>query len=233
MFTWYCCIVLYTEPWFSWILSALCSSDICSSRTHLWTSVKGDAPFNIPHSLLCTGPSAAAAGERRVGWLGISLTHQDTPLCPIKQPIKQCCAGTQSCKIWPEPNDTKQQGVTYIWTLGCFDHLCHLSSFEDIVLWSANVSGSVISSWWSIEYRLILLRGLFWWRDVTECGYNQLFSSEQIYMALFPIKKWFCGEMCCKEFYYITERLNVNIDMFWGGLFGVIWGFFGVCGYSG
>lgn len=31
--------------------------------------------------------------------------------------------------------------------------------------------------------------------------------------------------MCCKEFYSVTERLNVNIDMFWGGLFGVIWGF--------
>lgn len=27
-------------------------------------------------------------------------------------------------------------------------------------------------------------------------------------------KKWFCGEMCCKEFYSVTERLNVNIDMF-------------------
>lgn len=31
--------------------------------------------------------------------------------------------------------------------------------------------------------------------------------------------------MCCKEFYSVTERLNVNTDMFWGGLFGVIWGF--------
>lgn len=43
-------------------------------------------------------------------------------------------------KIWPKPNETKQQGIAYTSTLGCFDHLCHPSVFEDTVVWSANVS---------------------------------------------------------------------------------------------
>lgn len=82
---------------------------------------------------------------------------------------------TGHSKIWPKPNETKQQGVTYIWTLGCFDYLCHLSIFEDTLVWSANVTGCVISCWQSIEYSLIPLRGLFWeelWQNVGAISYS-------------------------------------------------------------
>lgn len=45
-------------------------------------------------------------------------------------------------------------------------------------------------------------------------------------------RKRFCGETCCKEFHDVTERLNVNIDMFWRGSFGVILGIFCVWLFS-
>lgn len=117
---------------------------------------------------------------------GLARHRSDPPghLFCLYSPLKSVVLEPSHSKIWPKPNEKKQQGVTYVWTLGCFDHLFHLSIFEDTVVWSANVSGNGISCWRSIEYRLILLIGLFLWRDVTELGSNLLFSSEQRYMAL-------------------------------------------------
>lgn len=117
---------------------------------------------------------------------GLAGHRSDPPghlLCPYG-PLKSVVLEPSHSKIWPKPNEKKQQGVTHVWTLGCFDHLFHLSIFEDTVVWSANVSGNVISCWRGTEYRLILPIGLFLWRDATELVYIQLLSSGQRYMAL-------------------------------------------------